>query len=182
MSALHERLARAQSATLAGELLRRSAPELGHDGLAQKLGHRTPQKLIQATTGATSRDAAQAVRVGGLAESHPWLGAVARAVAERIVSTDAADAIRAGLGAAERGCPGSSCWRMRVAARSHEASSRSTPIACSCAPGSCATSWMPRASSTVNARRARRASSACSGCATAACGSCGGSTRSKGPC
>src|SRR3954465_10361154 len=82
VSALHERLARAHSATLAGELLRRSAPELGHDGLAQKLGHRTPQKLIQATTGATSRDAAQSVRMGGLSESHPWLerlgGAVAR--------------------------------------------------------------------------------------------------------
>jgi len=97
-AAQHERLARAHSATLAGELLRRSAPELGHDGLAQKLGHRTPQKLIQATTGATLRDAAQAVRVGGLAGSHPWLGSLAGAVANGSLSTDAVDAIRAGLG------------------------------------------------------------------------------------
>ncbi|MDP9028670.1 MAG: DUF222 domain-containing protein, partial [Actinomycetota bacterium] len=97
-SAHHERLAKAHSATLAGELLRRSAPELGHDGLAQKLGHRTPQKLIQATTGSTSREAAQAVRIGGLAESHPWLGSLTAAITDGSVSTDAADAIRAGLG------------------------------------------------------------------------------------
>jgi hypothetical protein len=98
-SAQNERLARVHSAVLAGELGRRSAPELGHDGLAQKLGHRTPQKLIQATTGATSRDAAQSVRIGGLAQTHPWLQPIAAAVVDGSVSTDAADAIRAGLGA-----------------------------------------------------------------------------------
>ena len=97
-SARNERVARAHSAVLAGELVRRSAPELGHDGMAQKSGHRTPQKLIQATTGVTSREAAAAVRVGGLAETHPWLGSVARAVADQRLSTDAADSIRAGLG------------------------------------------------------------------------------------
>ena len=97
-SAQHERLARAHSAILAGELSRRSAPELGHDGLAQKLGHRTPQNLIQATTGATSRDAAQTLRVGALAHSHPWLAPIAAKIAEGVISTDAADAIRSGLG------------------------------------------------------------------------------------
>jgi hypothetical protein len=97
-SAQHERLARAHSATLAGELLRRSAPELGHNGLAQKLGHRTPQKLIQATTGATAHDARQAVRIGGLAQTHPWLSRLAAGIADGFVSTDAADAIRGGLG------------------------------------------------------------------------------------
>ena len=102
-SAQHERLARAHSATLAGELLRRSAPELGHDGLAQRLGHRTPQKLIQATTGGSFREAAQAVRVGGLAGTHPWLGSLTARVADCSVSTDAADAIRAGLGAPGEG-------------------------------------------------------------------------------
>ena len=102
-SALNERTARAHSAVLAGELARRSAPEFGHDGLAQRSGHRTPQKLIQATTGATSRDAAQAIRVGGLAQTHPWLAAVAQAVADHRVSTDAADSIRAGLGAPAEG-------------------------------------------------------------------------------
>jgi hypothetical protein len=98
-AAANERVARVQSALLAGEVTRRSAPGLGHDGLAQRSGHRTPQKLIQATTGAGSRDAAQAIRIGGLGETHPWLGAVARAVSAQQVSTDAADAIRAGLGA-----------------------------------------------------------------------------------
>lgn len=102
-AARHERVARAHSAALAGELARRSAPELGHDGLAQRLGHRTPQKLIQATTGATGRDAAQAVRVGGLSRTHPWLGSIAGAVADGSLSTDAADAIRAGLGAPAEG-------------------------------------------------------------------------------
>ncbi len=67
--------------------------------MAQKSGHRTPQKLIQATTGVTSREAAAAVRVGGLADTHPWLGSVARAVADQRISTDAADSIRGGLGA-----------------------------------------------------------------------------------
>ncbi|HEU0206275.1 MAG TPA: DUF222 domain-containing protein [Pseudolysinimonas sp.] len=104
-SAANERVARAHSALLAGELARRSAPELGHGGLAQRSGHRTVQRLIQAITGATSRDAAQAVRVGGLAETHPWLGAVASAVADQRVSTDAADAIRAGLGAPSEAVP-----------------------------------------------------------------------------
>ncbi|MES1212166.1 MAG: DUF222 domain-containing protein [Leifsonia sp.] len=106
-SARNERSARAHSAVLAGELVRRSAPELGHDGMAQKSGHRTPQKLIQATTGATAREAAAAVRIGGLAETHPWLGSVARAVADQRVSTDAADAIRAGLGAPSDDVPSS---------------------------------------------------------------------------
>ena len=46
---------------------------------------------------------AQAVRVGGLAETHPWLRSVAAAVADGSVSTDAADAIRAGLGAPSEG-------------------------------------------------------------------------------
>jgi hypothetical protein len=97
-SAANERIARAHSAVLAGELSRRSAPELGHDGLAQRSGHRTPQKLIQATTGVGAREAAVAVRVGGLAQTHPWLGSVAEAVAAGRVSTEAADSIRAGLG------------------------------------------------------------------------------------
>lgn len=97
-SAEHERLARGHSVALAGELARRSAPELGHDGLAQKLGHRTPQKLVQAATGSTSRSASQAVRLGGLAESHPWLGEVAGGVADGRISADAVDAIQGGLG------------------------------------------------------------------------------------
>ncbi len=113
-SSENERAARAHSAVLAGELMRRSAPELGHDGLAQRLGHRTPQKLIEATTGSTARDAGLAVRMGGLANSHPWLGNVAKSVAEGTLSTEAADAIRAGLGVPGDGVPADSLARAAV--------------------------------------------------------------------
>ncbi len=102
-SAQNERLARAQSALLAGEVARRSAPEFGHDGISQRLGHRTPAKLIQSITGATARDVGQVVRVGGLEQSHPWLGVLSRGIAVGAVSTDAADAIRAGLGEPREG-------------------------------------------------------------------------------
>ncbi len=97
-AAANERAARVHSTLLAGEVARRSAPEFGHDGLAQRSGHRTPQKLIQATTGVTARDAAQTVRVGGMTQTHPWLEVVSSAIASQRVSTDAADSIRAGLG------------------------------------------------------------------------------------
>ena len=106
-SAANERVARAHSAMLAGELSRRSEPELGHLGLAQRSGHRSPQKLIQATTGAGAREAAAAVRVGALAQTHPWLAPVAEAVAGGRVSTDAADAIRSGLGTPSDDVPAS---------------------------------------------------------------------------
>jgi hypothetical protein len=102
-SAQNERLVRAQSALLAGEVARRSAPELGHDGISQRLGHRTPAKLIQSITGSTARDAVQAVRVGALEESHPWLKVLSTKIADGTVSTDAADAIRAGLGEPREG-------------------------------------------------------------------------------
>ena len=104
-SAHNERVARAHSSLLAGELARRSAPELGHAGLAQRSGYRTPQKLLQATTGSSAREAAHVTRVGGLAQTHPWLGAVATAVATQSVSTEAADSIRAGLGQPSEAVP-----------------------------------------------------------------------------
>lgn len=97
-SSEHRRLADAYLAILAGEVARRSAPEFGHDGMAQRSGHRTPEKLIQAITGSTSRDAVQAVRVGGLSETHPWFSAVAEAVSTGSISTDHAEALRRGLG------------------------------------------------------------------------------------
>jgi hypothetical protein len=93
-----ERFARAHSARLAGEVARRSAPELNHAGLSQRLGHRTAAKLIQATTGGTARDAGQAVRIGSLAAEQPWLGSLAPEVSDGTLSTDAAESIRAGLG------------------------------------------------------------------------------------
>ncbi|WP_394769181.1 DUF222 domain-containing protein [Lacisediminihabitans sp.] len=104
-AAHNERVARAHSSLLAGELARRSAPELGHAGLAQRSGYRTPQKLLQATTGSSAREAAHVTRVGGLAQTHPWLAVVAAAVETQSVSTEAADSIRAGLGQPSEAVP-----------------------------------------------------------------------------
>lgn len=105
------------AAVLAGEVVRRSAHEAGLDGLARKEGFRTPQALIQHTTGSSAREATTLARVGamlndvelagsmggvdvaedaGLAE--PWLISVGAAVAAGLLSTGSAEAIRAGLG------------------------------------------------------------------------------------
>jgi hypothetical protein len=97
-SSEHRRLADAHLVVLAGEVALRSAPELGHGGLAQRSGHRTPEKMIQAITGSTARDAAQAVRIGGLSRTHPWLASVTQAVAKGSISTDHAESILKGLG------------------------------------------------------------------------------------
>jgi len=88
-------------AIFAAETAVRSAPELGHNGLAQKSGFRTPELMVRATTGSTLREAATSVRVGGLmraSSSTPWLGAVGAAVAAGSLSVGAAEAIRSGLG------------------------------------------------------------------------------------
>jgi hypothetical protein len=104
-------------ALIAGEIAHRSAPELGSDGMAQRAGHRTPEQFVKITTGSTGRQAVTAVRVGALmreaasdgsvdprtgeiaATSQPWLTPVAEALAARTISIEAAEAIRAGLGA-----------------------------------------------------------------------------------
>lgn len=102
-AARQERLARAHSAALAGEVARRSHHDFGHDGMAQLRGHRTPAKLIQAITGSTARDAATAVRAGTIEVDAPWLAALKPQVLAGALSTDAADAIRTGLGEAKGG-------------------------------------------------------------------------------
>lgn len=53
-------------AILADEIARRSHHSLGHDGLAQRLGSRTPQHLVQHLTGTSARDAAALVRMGSM--------------------------------------------------------------------------------------------------------------------
>jgi hypothetical protein len=116
LKATAQRLLGGSSAAIAGEIARRSAPELGSGGLAQRAGYRTPEQFIKLTTGVTGREATTAVRIGRVlvdAETggttddetgelrmprHPWLAPVATAVAARTISVDAADAIRAGLG------------------------------------------------------------------------------------
>ena len=60
------RLVDARSAVLAGEVARRSAPQLAHSGLAQRRGHRTPEELVRVTTGSSRHDARIAVRAGSM--------------------------------------------------------------------------------------------------------------------
>jgi hypothetical protein len=55
-------------AILADEIARRSHHSLGHDGLAQRLGSRTAQHLVQHLTGTSARDAAALVRMGSVLE------------------------------------------------------------------------------------------------------------------
>ena len=104
------------AANYAGEIARRSARELGLQGLAQKTGFRTPEGLLQHLTGSTSREASKLVRTGLIMHeaellttsektgevppelTRPWLSVVGRAVASGTLSIEAADAIRAGLG------------------------------------------------------------------------------------
>ena len=95
-----KKLADAHLALAAGELARRSAPELGGAGLARREGARTPEELLRSATGATGRDAVVAVRVGRLSQADPSIPGD-RVLGERVVEGDvsvqAAEAIRAGL-------------------------------------------------------------------------------------
>lgn len=96
---------------MAAEIRHRSRPELGHSGLAQKLGARTPEALVQTTTGVTSAAARRLVRVGTMASeltaqqndpsaivAEPWLSPVVRAVVDGDLCAETIDAIRTGLG------------------------------------------------------------------------------------
>lgn len=65
-SAAVRRLIDARSAVLAGEVARRSAPQLAHSGLAQRRGHRTADELVRVTTGSSRHDARVAVRAGSM--------------------------------------------------------------------------------------------------------------------
>jgi hypothetical protein len=103
----------ASASVIAGEIAHRSRRELGYDGLAQRHGFRTPERLVQHTTGSTARDASALVTVGTLVHEtndalrsaahisdlpEPWLLAVGSAVASGVLSLEAARAIRIGLG------------------------------------------------------------------------------------
>ena len=98
----------------AGEIARRSAPEFGYDGLAQRAGHRTTEEFLRARTGTTIREAKTAVRAGealhdaaGLPDARtgevapptgPWMRPVAAAVAAGVFGAEHVAAIRRGLG------------------------------------------------------------------------------------
>jgi len=88
-------IADSYTAMVAGEIGRRSAPELGGAGLVQSEGSRTVEEFLKTTTGASGRDAAAAVRVGRLTQiDDDVLGS---RVSEGSVSVQAAEAIRSGL-------------------------------------------------------------------------------------
>lgn len=105
------------SSLVAGEVGYRSRRDLGYNGLAQREGFRTPEALVQHTTGSTARDAATLVQVGvmvhdslieqspdgapiadGVVMREPWLTAIGAAVNAGTLSVEAAKAIRYGLG------------------------------------------------------------------------------------
>lgn len=110
----------AASAAIAAAVADRSHHELGHSGLAQRLGARTPQRLVQRLTGSTAREAAALVRAGSLMDdaalaeagadadglapaetrrpSTPWLAAVSEALSCARLSVEQASVIRSGLG------------------------------------------------------------------------------------
>ncbi|AYF96912.1 HNH endonuclease signature motif containing protein [Protaetiibacter intestinalis] len=116
----------AQQALIAGEVARRSRHELGFTGMAQSLGHRTPEELIRVTTGSTMGEAKRAVAVGTLmvqtadaenapapaadpatgevleqtppAPAQPWMVPAVAALRDGSISVEKVDAIRRGLG------------------------------------------------------------------------------------
>ncbi|MFN3708908.1 DUF222 domain-containing protein [Microcella sp.] len=121
------RRADAAAASVAAAVAYRSRHELGHAGLAQRLGARTPQKLVQTLTGGSARDAAALVRVGSLLDAQaeaqsrvadeaagvapaeprqprrPWLDCVTLAVSQALLTIEQASAIQTGLGEPDAG-------------------------------------------------------------------------------
>jgi hypothetical protein len=106
----------ARGAQLAGEVARRSTPQLGSQGPAQRTGFRTVEQFVKVATRATGREAVTVVGIGRLlndadtdgeldpstgelrVSAEPWLEAVARRVAAGRLSLASAEAIRTGLG------------------------------------------------------------------------------------
>jgi len=86
------------TALVTGEIARRSTPERGLTGLAQRAGHRTVQELLRAEAGVTGREAAALTRIGEITTTPGALGAALR---DGRLTPAAADAIQAGLGAAD---------------------------------------------------------------------------------
>ena len=102
-------------ASVAGEIAHRSRRELGHSGLAQSHGQRTPEALIAQVTGGSTREARTLVKAGELLpastprpEAPPvvaWLAVIGDAVSRAAISVEAAEVIRTRLGAAVRNTP-----------------------------------------------------------------------------
>lgn len=84
-------------ARYAAEIARRSRHELGHSGLAQRSGARSPEQFVQRLAGVTADEAAALVRVGLSLEASG--SPVTEALLAGDISLRSADAITAGLGA-----------------------------------------------------------------------------------
>ena len=116
LSAEAARLNQTHAALIAGEIARRSVPELGSQGLAQRAGHRTAEQFVKVTTGSSGRAATTAVRTGVLlgemadegifdlatgevsTPTQPWLRKVSAAVKAGELSVESADTISFWLG------------------------------------------------------------------------------------
>jgi hypothetical protein len=110
----HRRQLDLYSALVAGEISHRSRRDLGGSGLAQREGFATPESLIQMVSGATRAEAVKFVSVGSLmaqtelaetevttptdSASTPWEAPLVDAVLKGVVSVDAVESIRRGLG------------------------------------------------------------------------------------
>lgn len=81
-------------ASSSAEVALRSHRSLGYDGLAQRLGAGSPEKLVQQVTGVSRREAGALVRIGSLDADSP----LSSPVAVGLLSVEAADVIRTGLG------------------------------------------------------------------------------------
>ncbi len=93
------RLVDATGAAVASEIARRSRPELGYTGLAQRTGARTPDRLIASVTGLSVGESRAMITAGEALDGEAsWMSPVAVALQTGNVSVGATAAIRRGLG------------------------------------------------------------------------------------
>jgi len=97
------------AAAVSAEVAHRSRRELGYDGLAQCLGARSPEALVQTITGASAPTARRMVAVGTLVAgpTHAWLQPIVDAVSSGRMSSEALMAVEAGLGSRSDSVPAS---------------------------------------------------------------------------
>ena len=97
------------AAAVAAEIAHRSRRELGYDGLAARLGARSPEALVQTLTGSSVTTSRRLVSAGTLVATpvHPWLQPVVEAVSSGRLSAEALLAIEAGLGVPSDSVPAS---------------------------------------------------------------------------
>jgi hypothetical protein len=97
------------AAAVSAEIAHRSRRELGYDGLAARLGARSPEALVQAITGESAPTARRLIVTGSLlsAPAHAWLQPAIDAVAAGAISAEALAVIEAGLGSPSESVPAS---------------------------------------------------------------------------